>query len=99
MYIVMEHASNGDLLEQLLKEGRAMSERRVAKEVGNAVELTIWPCILIFTCLSSVPPNAAGLGSCCLFVLRFNMACHSCSCTADPCTWPQFHVLQASRHC
>ena len=33
IYIVMEHASGGDLLEQLLKEGRAMTEKRVVREV------------------------------------------------------------------
>ena len=30
----MEHCSGGDLLEQLLKEGRAMNEQRVALEVA-----------------------------------------------------------------
>jgi len=35
IYIVMEHASGGDLLEQLLKEGRAMTEKRVVREVGG----------------------------------------------------------------
>ena len=34
IYIVMEHCSGGDLLEQLLKEGRAMTEQRVALEVA-----------------------------------------------------------------
>lgn len=34
IYIVMEHCSGGDLLEQLLKEGRAMTEQRVAIEVA-----------------------------------------------------------------
>ncbi|KAF6256795.1 kinase-like domain-containing protein [Scenedesmus sp. NREL 46B-D3] len=33
IYIVMEHCSGGDLLEQLLREGRAMAERRVVREV------------------------------------------------------------------
>jgi hypothetical protein len=33
IYIVMEHAPGGDLLEQLLKEGRAMTEKRVVREV------------------------------------------------------------------
>lgn len=33
IYIVMEHCSGGDLLEQLLKEGRAMTEKRVVREV------------------------------------------------------------------
>ncbi len=33
IYIVMEHAAGGDLLEQLLKEGRAMTEKRVVREV------------------------------------------------------------------
>ncbi|GBF89005.1 aurora like kinase [Raphidocelis subcapitata] len=33
IYIVMEHASGGDLLEQLLREGRAMTEKRVVREV------------------------------------------------------------------
>ena len=35
IYIVMEHCSGGDLLEQLLKEGRAMTEKRVVREVGG----------------------------------------------------------------
>ncbi len=30
----MEHCAGGDLLEQLLKEGRAMTEQRVALEVA-----------------------------------------------------------------
>ncbi|DBA66478.1 TPA: hypothetical protein ACH3X2_002450 [Trebouxia sp. C0005] len=34
IYIVMEHCAGGDLLEQLLKEGRAMTEQRVALEVA-----------------------------------------------------------------
>jgi hypothetical protein len=34
MYIVMEHCVGGDLLEQLLREGRAMTEKRVAQEVS-----------------------------------------------------------------
>ena len=34
IYLVMEHCSGGDLLEQLLKEGRAMTEQRVAMEVA-----------------------------------------------------------------
>jgi serine/threonine protein kinase len=29
----MEHCKGGDLLEQLLKEGRAMPEKRVVREV------------------------------------------------------------------
>lgn len=29
----MEHCGRGDLLEQLLKEGRAMAEKRVVREV------------------------------------------------------------------
>jgi serine/threonine protein kinase len=29
----MEHCKGGDLLEQLLREGRAMPERRVVREV------------------------------------------------------------------
>eukprot|EP00878_Enallax_costatus_P001420 GHUV01001570.1.p1 GENE.GHUV01001570.1~~GHUV01001570.1.p1 ORF type:complete len:566 (+),score=155.75 GHUV01001570.1:219-1916(+) len=33
IYIVMEHCSGGDLLEQLLREGRAMAEKRVVREV------------------------------------------------------------------
>lgn len=33
IYIVMEHAEGGDLLEQLLREGRAMTEKRVVREV------------------------------------------------------------------
>lgn len=33
IYIVMEHCKGGDLLEQLLKEGRAMPEKRVVREV------------------------------------------------------------------
>jgi hypothetical protein len=33
IYIVMEHCSGGDLLEQLLREGRAMAEKRVVQEV------------------------------------------------------------------
>jgi serine/threonine protein kinase len=33
IYIVMEHCTGGDLLEQLLKEGRAMTEKRVVREV------------------------------------------------------------------
>ena len=33
----MEHCSGGDLLEQLLKEGRAMTEQRVALEVALPV--------------------------------------------------------------
>lgn len=37
IYIVMEHCSGGDLLEQLLKEGRAMTEQRVALEVALPV--------------------------------------------------------------
>jgi serine/threonine protein kinase len=32
IYIVMEHAAGGDLLEQLLREGRAMTEKRVVRE-------------------------------------------------------------------
>jgi len=35
IYIVMEHATSGDLLENLLKEGRAMTERRVVQEVRS----------------------------------------------------------------
>jgi serine/threonine protein kinase len=38
MYIVMEHAGGGDLLEQLLKEGRAMTEKRTVIEV-------VLPCL------------------------------------------------------
>ena len=34
IYIVMEHCAGGDLLEQLLKEGRAMTEQRVALEIA-----------------------------------------------------------------
>lgn len=34
LYIVMEHCAGGDMLEQLLKENRAMSERRVVQEVA-----------------------------------------------------------------
>eukprot|EP00775_Hariotina_reticulata_P004227 gene4227-4476_t len=33
IYIVMEYCGRGDLLEQLLKEGRAMAEKRVVREV------------------------------------------------------------------
>lgn len=33
IYIVMEHCGGGDLLEQLLREGRAMTEKRVVREV------------------------------------------------------------------
>ena len=33
IYIVMEHAGGGDLLEQLLREGRAMAEKRAVREV------------------------------------------------------------------
>lgn len=33
MYIVMECCESGDLLEKLLAEGRAMSEKRVVNEV------------------------------------------------------------------
>lgn len=36
MCIVMERCSGGDLLEQLLKDGHAMSESRVAKQVRCA---------------------------------------------------------------
>jgi len=32
IYIVMEYCGRGDLLEQLLKEGRAMAEKRVVRE-------------------------------------------------------------------
>lgn len=42
IYIVMEHCSGGDLLEQLLKEGRAMTEQRVALEVA-------WPILTALT--------------------------------------------------
>eukprot|EP00210_Caulerpa_lentillifera_P000389 g379.t1 len=33
MYIVMEHCSRGDLLENILREGQALEERRAIKEV------------------------------------------------------------------
>ena len=35
IYIVMEHAADGDLLEALLREGRAMTEARAVREVGG----------------------------------------------------------------
>ena len=35
IYIVMEHCTGGDLLERLLKEGRAMHEHRVALEIAH----------------------------------------------------------------
>ena len=34
IFLVMEYCGGGDLLERLLKEGRAMSERRVILEVA-----------------------------------------------------------------
>lgn len=34
IFLVMEYCSGGDLLERLLKEGRAMAERRVILEVA-----------------------------------------------------------------
>jgi hypothetical protein len=37
IYIVMEHAGGGDLLETLLREGHAMTERRAVREVRARV--------------------------------------------------------------
>ena len=34
LYLVMEHCSSGDLLEKILREGRAMEERRTVNEVA-----------------------------------------------------------------
>ena len=44
LYIVMEHCGGGDLLEKLLRDKKAMSERRVAVEVAQ-------PCLAILRTL------------------------------------------------
>ncbi|EFN60027.1 hypothetical protein CHLNCDRAFT_14465, partial [Chlorella variabilis] len=40
LYIVMEHCGGGDLLEKLLRDKKAMNERKVAVEVA-------YPCLAI----------------------------------------------------
>ena len=44
LYIVMEHCGGGDLLEKLLRDKRAMNEKRVALEVAQ-------PCLAILHAL------------------------------------------------
>lgn len=41
IFLVMEYCGGGDLLERLLKEGRAMSERRVIQEVAAPLLKTL----------------------------------------------------------